>query len=77
MPNVIEPNPKTDDIRVAIAVSRYNDSITGKLLQGAIETLQSRGVADELCLVDTGSSDGRSLNAVCMLASQARRSSTR
>ncbi|HTN76701.1 MAG TPA: 6,7-dimethyl-8-ribityllumazine synthase, partial [Pirellulaceae bacterium] len=34
--------------RVAIVVARYNESITGKLLAGAIETLVSRGVADEM-----------------------------
>lgn len=31
----------------AIVVSRYNESITGKLLSGAVETLLSHGVADE------------------------------
>jgi len=33
--------------RFAIVVSRYNDSITGKLLDGAIETLRLHGVGDE------------------------------
>lgn len=33
--------------RYAIVVSRYNESITGKLLRGAVETLSSHGVADE------------------------------
>lgn len=33
--------------RFAIVVSRYNDSITKKLLDGAVQTLAGRGVADE------------------------------
>jgi 6,7-dimethyl-8-ribityllumazine synthase len=33
--------------RFAIVVSRYNDTITGKLLQGAIETLAQAGIADD------------------------------
>ena len=33
--------------RFAIVVSRYNATITGKLLQGAIETLTQAGVADD------------------------------
>ena len=31
----------------AIVVSRYNESITSKLLSGAVETLLSQGVADD------------------------------
>ncbi|MCG8586162.1 MAG: 6,7-dimethyl-8-ribityllumazine synthase [Pirellulales bacterium] len=33
--------------RFAIVVSRYNESITQKLLDGAIETLKAAGVADD------------------------------
>src|SRR5690349_20679516 len=33
--------------RFAIVVSRYNATITGKLLQGAIETLVQAGIADD------------------------------
>lgn len=32
--------------RFALVVSRYNESITGKLLRGAVETLLAAGVAD-------------------------------
>ena len=41
--------PKSDNVagRYAIAVSRYNDTITSKLLEGAIETLQAAGIADK------------------------------
>lgn len=34
--------------RFAVIVSRYNDSITSKLCQGAVETLLDNGVADHL-----------------------------
>jgi 6,7-dimethyl-8-ribityllumazine synthase len=33
--------------RFAIVVSRYNDTITSKLLAGALETLRANGVADD------------------------------
>ncbi|MEK6250015.1 MAG: 6,7-dimethyl-8-ribityllumazine synthase, partial [Planctomycetales bacterium] len=33
--------------RVGIVVSRYNQSVTSKLLAGALETLVAAGVADE------------------------------
>lgn len=36
-----------EDARFAIVVSKYNDSITSKLLTGAIETLVAHGVADD------------------------------
>ncbi|MEX0819714.1 MAG: 6,7-dimethyl-8-ribityllumazine synthase [Pirellulaceae bacterium] len=36
-----------EDARFAIVVSKYNDSITSKLLAGALETLQTHHVADD------------------------------
>ncbi|MCA9144550.1 MAG: 6,7-dimethyl-8-ribityllumazine synthase [Planctomycetales bacterium] len=36
-----------EDARFAIVVSKYNDSITTKLLTGAVETLRAHQVADE------------------------------
>jgi 6,7-dimethyl-8-ribityllumazine synthase len=33
--------------RFAVVVSRYNETITGKLLAGALETLRAHGVADD------------------------------
>jgi 6,7-dimethyl-8-ribityllumazine synthase len=47
MPNVFEGDGTVADYRFAIVVSRYNESITSKLLAGAVETLVSRGVADD------------------------------
>lgn len=36
-----------EDARFAIVVSKYNDSITSKLLTGALETLVAHGVAED------------------------------
>ena len=47
MPTVLQANEGQVDGRFAIVVSRYNETITGKLLEGAVETLQQRGVTDE------------------------------
>ena len=47
MPRVISPADLPADARFAIVVSRYNESITGKLLAGAVETLTAAGVADD------------------------------
>jgi 6,7-dimethyl-8-ribityllumazine synthase len=47
MPNVFVGAQAAAGGRFAIVVARYNESITGKLLSGAVETLRSHGVADE------------------------------
>lgn len=49
MPNIISASAETAaaDSRFAIVISRYNESITGKLLDGALSTLTSAGVADD------------------------------
>jgi 6,7-dimethyl-8-ribityllumazine synthase len=46
MPNILDGNHGSVEGRFAIVVSRYNDSITGKLVDGAIETLLLHGVDD-------------------------------
>jgi 6,7-dimethyl-8-ribityllumazine synthase len=33
--------------RLAVVVARWNESVTGKLLAGALQTLRERGVADD------------------------------
>lgn len=48
MVNTIEPVASVPEGRVAVVVSRYNDSITSKLLTGAEETLTAGGVPGEL-----------------------------
>lgn len=47
MPNVLEGEMVAKDERFAIVVSRYNDSITSKLLDGAVQTLTSAGAGDD------------------------------
>lgn len=46
MPTVFEGDRTAAGRQFAIVVSRYNDSITSKLLAGAVDTLVSHGVAD-------------------------------
>ena len=46
MPNVFQGDRRAGVGRFAVVVSRYNDSITGKLLDGAVATLTAAGVAD-------------------------------
>src|SRR5262245_25797609 len=46
MPNIFDGSHGTVSGRFAIVVSRYNDSITSNLLDGAIEKLLLHGVAD-------------------------------
>ena len=47
MPRMIEGSLAAPAGRFAVAVSRYNESVTGKLLAGVIETLTRHGVADD------------------------------
>jgi 6,7-dimethyl-8-ribityllumazine synthase len=47
MPNVFQSDDAPAEGRFAVVVSRYNESITGKLLDGALSTLVEAGVADE------------------------------
>jgi len=46
MPRVLQGQKQQADGRFAIVVSRYNETITSKLLDGALETLASHGVDD-------------------------------
>ncbi len=46
MPNIMEAGLSCEGRRFAIVVSRYNDSITRKLLDGAVAALTAHGVAD-------------------------------
>lgn len=47
MPREITPSESLPARPFAIVVSRYNDSITSRLLAGAVETLMHGGVADD------------------------------
>jgi 6,7-dimethyl-8-ribityllumazine synthase len=46
MPNEYRGELQGSGLRFAIVVSRYNESVTAKLLQGALRTLVARGVAE-------------------------------
>lgn len=47
MPHVYEGSLNPGDGKFAIVISRYNDSITGGLLDGAVSTLTAAGVKDD------------------------------
>ncbi len=47
MPRELEVNAQGRGLRIAIVVSRFNDDITSKLLEGALDGLRSCGVEDE------------------------------
>src|ERR1700704_3591674 len=46
MPRVFQGSLNAPAGRLAIVVSRYNESITAKLLEGALATLSAHGVSD-------------------------------
>jgi 6,7-dimethyl-8-ribityllumazine synthase len=47
MPTVFQGEPRAPRGRLAIVVSRYNKPVTSRLLDGALDTLASRGVPHE------------------------------
>ena len=47
MPNIIEGKIAATDGRFAIVVARFNDTITSRLLEGALATLRQNGVAED------------------------------
>ena len=47
MPTVITGDKTAAKGRFAVVVARYNETITAKLLAGAVETLTSHGIADD------------------------------
>ena len=47
MTNEFRGDLTPEDARFVIVVSRYNESITAKLLRGAVETLVARGTAED------------------------------
>jgi len=79
VPNIYEGNPEASDGRFAIVVSRFNESITKRLTDGAVETLVKHGVADERidvvwvpgafeipCVADRLAASGRYLAVICL-----------
>lgn len=79
MANIYEGTLAAPDGRFAIVVSRFNESITTRLLDGAVETLRKHGVADEKidvawvpgafeipCVADRLATSGRYLAVICL-----------
>ena len=51
MPNVVEGNLSAEGLQFAIIVSRFNDFISARLLDGAMDALIRHGGADEKIVV--------------------------
>jgi 6,7-dimethyl-8-ribityllumazine synthase len=47
VPNIYEGNVAATEGRFGIVVSRFNESITSRLLDGAVQTLTAHGVAED------------------------------
>ncbi len=47
MPRTIEPEAKGQGRRIGIVVARFNEFVTGMMLEGALAALADRGVADD------------------------------
>jgi 6,7-dimethyl-8-ribityllumazine synthase len=47
MPNTFQGSAVASQGRFAIVVARFNESITSRLLEGAVQTLVAHGVADD------------------------------
>ena len=47
MPNLFQGNATAAEGRFAIVAARFNESITSRLLEGAVQTLVAHGVADD------------------------------
>ena len=47
MITIYEGLPAACDGRFAIVAARFNQSITGRMLEGAVETLRARGIPDD------------------------------
>lgn len=41
-----QPNLSGDGLRIAVVVARYNEDVTKRLLRGAVDALEERGVAE-------------------------------
>ncbi len=51
MPNTIQGNLSSAGLRLAIVVSRFNDFVTNRLLEGTLDALKRTGAADPDLLV--------------------------
>jgi 6,7-dimethyl-8-ribityllumazine synthase len=51
VPNTIQGNLSSAGLRLAIVVSRFNDFVTNRLLEGALDALERTGAADTDLLI--------------------------
>ena len=47
MPHEVEGSLQGQGLRIAVVASRFNQDVTERLLQGALDTLRAHGVGDE------------------------------
>jgi 6,7-dimethyl-8-ribityllumazine synthase len=53
VPRVVQVGPNGDGLRIGVAVARFNQAVTDRLLAGALEALPRHGVADDAIDVAT------------------------
>ncbi len=53
MPRQLQATPSGEGLRIAVALARFNESVTERLLAGALEALLKHGVADDAIDVAT------------------------
>lgn len=51
MPTILAGEPRAPRRRVGIAVARFNELVTERLLQGALQALRDGGIADDAIVV--------------------------
>ncbi|WP_440999600.1 6,7-dimethyl-8-ribityllumazine synthase [Fodinibius sp. SL11] len=49
--NILEGDTENNEFRIGIAVAKWNSFITDELLEGALNTLKSKGFGDEQILI--------------------------
>ena len=47
MPRTLQAKPSGDGLRIGVALARFNQAVTDRLLAGALEALGHHGVADD------------------------------
>ena len=47
MPRTLQAEPSGDGLRIGVALARFNQAVTDRLLAGALEALVHHGVADD------------------------------
>lgn len=53
MPRRLDGKPEGDGLRIGVAVARFNQAVTDRLVAGALEALLAHGVADDAIDVAT------------------------